>query len=79
MPAAMIRTVPEAVIKRFPHLRNRLLTEVANDEEFSFLCNDYCSVVMIIEGTSRESGSDWEELTALKSSLEVEILERLTQ
>lgn len=78
MPAPLIRTVPDAVINRFPHLRDRLLSKVA-DEEFSSLCSDYASVVTILEGMSCKSGGDWDELTALKSSLEVEILERLSQ
>jgi len=79
MPAPSIRTVPEVVITRFPHLRDKLLSRVTDDEEFSALCNDYSSVVMTLKRLSQNSGSDWDEFTALKSSLEVEILECLSR
>ena len=79
MPAPAIRTIPYAVITRFTHLGDKLLSKAADDEEFSSLCNDYCSVVMALKRLSQAGGSDWDEFTALKSSLEVEILERLSR
>jgi hypothetical protein len=73
----LLVSVPSALVLRFPHLREDLLARAATDPEFESLCNDYCSVVASLEEVVNTTNQQHHDLLVLKSSLEVEVLERL--
>ena len=79
MPALLTKSVPQAVVTRFPHLRDRLASRVEGDEEFLNLCEDYAAVVVSLKRLVGKDSDGREELVCLKNSLEVEILERLSR
>jgi len=66
-----------AVIQRFPHLREKLVTRSAENVEFLSLCEDYSSLVWALTSLKEKEIDQREELSMLKHALELEILERL--
>jgi hypothetical protein len=74
---SLLVSVPRALVQRFPHLREDLLARSATDPEFESLCSDYCSVAASLEQANNTSSQQHGDLLFLKSSLELEVLERL--
>ena len=71
--------IPNAVIQRFSHLRDKLVKKVVEDVEFLYLCDDYSSVVRSLNLPENKGSAQREEVTILKGELELEILERLSR
>jgi hypothetical protein len=71
--------VPQIVVHRFPHLGDQIVARAAADVNFLSLCGDYSALVITLASVKGDTGENREELMSLKTSLEVEILERLTR
>jgi len=78
-PVKLPIAVPETVLQRFPHLREKLVTKAIEDREFLSLCDDYSSLVRTLKSLRVEDSAHRDELTMLKGALELEILERLSR
>ncbi|RLA42496.1 MAG: hypothetical protein DRQ97_13935 [Gammaproteobacteria bacterium] len=79
MPEVLPVAITEAVARRFPHLSDKLLTKADEDGEFLSLCGDYASLVRTLNSLGEEESVHRDDLTMLKSALELEILERLSR
>jgi hypothetical protein len=71
--------VSKPVVRRFPHLESTLHAMVLNDENFSQLCGDYKDVVNTLNLSNSYKGDTRSDLIALKTTLEVEILEQVSR
>jgi hypothetical protein len=71
--------IPEPVVRRFPHLEMELHDLVMKDESFSQLCHDYQDVVGALKQISAHKSDTRSDLLALKTTLEVEILEHVSR
>jgi hypothetical protein len=70
---------PWPVIRRFPYLETELHEMAEKDESFRQLCQDYRDLVSALKQTSVYQGDTRSDLLGLKTSLEVEILERVSR
>ncbi len=70
---------PGPVIRRFPYLETELHEMVVKDESFRQLCQDYRDLVGTLKRTSMYAGDTRSDLLGLKTTLEVEILERVSR
>ena len=71
--------IPEPVVRRFPHLETKLHKMAMKDEGFSQLCQDYKEVVDTLKQASAHKNDTRADLLALKTTLEVEILEQVSR
>jgi len=67
------------VIRRFPYLETELHEMAEKDESFRQLCQDYKDLLSALKKTSAYQGDTRSDLLGLKTSLEVEILERVSR
>jgi hypothetical protein len=72
-------TRPVSLLDRFPHLQRDICFEAKKDKGFRQLCDDYELLVRSLRTTNFQAPGDLEEMISLKTSLEVEVLERLSQ
>ena len=72
-------SVPTVVLRLFPHLGQQLAAAAEREPAFLELCEDYSSIMTSIEQMDAANTGDREELLSLKSSLEAEILERVSR
>jgi hypothetical protein len=68
-----------SVVRRFPHLETELNEMVEKDESFRQLCQDYRELVSALKKTSTHAGDTKADLIRLRTSLEVEILEKISR
>jgi acetylglutamate synthase len=71
--------IPEPVVMRFPHLETELHEMAMKDKEFSQLCLDYKDVVDTLKQVDAHNSDTRADLLALKTTLEVEILEQVSR
>jgi hypothetical protein len=71
--------IPGPVVRRFPHLETELNEMAMKDENFSQLCQDYQDVVGALKQISTHKSDTRSDLLALKTTLEVEILEQVSR
>lgn len=64
---------------RFPHLRKEIRHLAEQDPGFRQLFDDYELLTWSIGNVIQDAGEDLEEMISLKTSLEVEALEILSQ
>ncbi|MEK6192769.1 MAG: hypothetical protein N2F24_00835 [Deltaproteobacteria bacterium] len=64
---------------RFPHLRKKIRHLAEQDPGFRQLFEDYELLTWSIGNVIQDAGEDLEEMISLKTSLEVEALEILSQ
>lgn len=64
---------------RFPHLRKEIRHLAEQDPGFRQLFDDYELLTCSIGNVIQDAGEDLEEMISLKTSLEVEALEILSQ
>jgi len=64
---------------RFPHLRKEIRHLAEQDPGFRQLFDDYELLTRSIGNVVQDAGEDLEEMISLKTSLEVEALEILSQ
>ena len=64
---------------RFPHLRKEIRHLAEQDSGFKQLFDDYELLTWSIGNVVQDAGGDLEEMISLKTSLEVEALEILSQ
>jgi len=69
---------PGPVIRRFPYLETELHEMAEKDESFRQLCQDYKDLVIALKQTSAYQSDTRSDLLGLKTSLEVEILEKVS-
>jgi hypothetical protein len=67
------------VVYRFESGGDKLLTKADEDGEFLSLCGDYASLVRTLNSLGEEESVHRDDLTMLKSALELEILEQLSR
>ena len=67
-----------ALAERFPHLRRDLAKLVEQDLEFRQLSEDYDLLIRTLSDRTLTGEKDREEIIALKKSLELEVLDRLS-
>ena len=67
------------VIRRFPYLETELQEMAEKDESFRQLCQDYKDLVSALKQTSAYQSDTRSDLRGLKTSLEVEILEKVSR
>lgn len=70
---------PGPVSRRFPYLENELQEMAEKDESFRQLCKDYEDLVRALKRPDTYEGETRSDLLGLKTTLEVEILEKITQ
>ncbi len=70
---------PGPVIRRFPYLETELHEMAEKDESFRQLCQDYKDLVSALKQTSANQSDTRSDLRGLKTSLEVEILEKVSR
>jgi len=68
-----------SLIDRFPHLQREILRLLDHDSGFSQLNEDYELLLRSLADGSQCSVGDRQDLMNLKTSLEVEALERLSR
>ena len=71
-------TNPTALAERFPHLRREIDQLVATSPEFRQLSEDYDLLFRTISSQAITKVEDREEIIELKSSLELEVLDRIS-
>ena len=71
--------IPGPVVKRFPYLVTELHEMVVRDESFRQLCQDYKDLVSALKRSSSYTGETRSDLLGLKTTLEVEILEKVSR
>jgi hypothetical protein len=72
-------TPPIFLIDRFPHLQREIRMLAEQDQEFRQLSNDYELLIQSLRDKNLQGAGDREELISLKTSLEFEALEILSQ
>ena len=65
--------------ERFPHLQREIRLMAEMDSDFRQLSDDYALLVQSLIASGGSSEGDIEELYSLKTSLEAEALEKLSQ
>jgi hypothetical protein len=70
---------PNSLLDRFPHLQREICLLVKQDPGFRQLSTDYELLTRSLRDTRPEANDDREEIIGLKTSLEVEALEMLSQ
>ncbi len=68
-----------SLAQRFPHLRHEIRLLAKRDSSFGQLNEDYKLLLRSLVQIDPEAEADREEMLGLKTSLEVEALERLSQ
>lgn len=67
-----------ALVERFPHLRRDIAQLVEQDPEFRQLSEDYGLLTRTLSDNTLTVEKGREEIIALKNSLELEVLDRLS-
>ena len=73
------KTSQVSLTDRFPHLRKEIRHLAEQDPGFRQLFEDYELLTSSIGNVIQDAGEDLEEMISLKTSLEVEALEILSQ
>lgn len=68
-----------SLAERFPHLKKEIWMLALQDSGFSQLSEDYLLLVGLLESGQLDADADKEELIYLKTALEAEALEKLSQ
>ena len=71
--------IPGPVVRRFPYLKTKLHQLVKKDESFRQLCQDYTDLVSTLKQTGTYTSDTKSDLLGLKTTLEVEILEKVSR
>lgn len=70
---------PNSLNDRFPHLQKEIQRLVQRNEGFRQLSDDYALLLRSLDVTEPDTEGDKAELIGLKTSLEAEALEMLSQ
>lgn len=79
VPARISAGARRALSARFPHLQVQAEKLASTDDEFLSLCVDYAAIVELVQSSGDKDANRRNELSGLKASLELEILERLSR
>jgi len=75
----MIHMTPSSLLDRFPYWQREIRLLVEKDPGFRQLSDDYDLLLQSLNNTAADATGEREEIIGLKTSLEVEALEMLSQ